>query len=56
MRKRVFRAEMSLSKHILAFARNDFGRLWSFHSIEAFLPLQKLFPLGKSVLAFAISA
>ena len=50
MQKRVFRAEMSLSKHIFVV----FARLWCFRSIDAFLPLQTLFSLGKSVFDFAI--
>ena len=41
---------------LFAFLRNVFARLWSFRSIDAFLTLQKLFPLGKSDFAFAISA
>ena len=54
MRKRVFRAEMSPSKHIFDFARDVFARLWCFCSIDAFSPLQTLFSLGKSVFDFAI--
>ena len=52
--KRVFPAEISLSKHTFAFARDVFAWQRRFRSVMAFLPLQTLFSLGKSVFAFAI--